>query len=273
MPLYFVLSGLFFKDYGSLKSFTLRKTNKIVIPFLFFYIVSQTLKWLFDLKSDMESNSIAFPDYTIILHNRIWFNNAIWFLLCLFEINIIYYAVQRLSTSTTFRFCYVLVIGILGATLSKYKIMLPIYLDTALTAMPFFFVGTLLKHSSLLQDKGNSGTQALIGLCTMIILIALPSFISPSKIRFVTNEVTGSYLIALISSVIGVVSLLLVCKKIKWLPLFSYIGRYSIVILCVHMVYIYILNHFGLQSLKFDFIIDTLVVTLLSWLTIPIAIK
>lgn len=40
MPLYFILSGLFFKTYDGLADFTKRKINKILIPFLFFYSIS-----------------------------------------------------------------------------------------------------------------------------------------------------------------------------------------------------------------------------------------
>lgn len=40
IPLYFILSGLFFKDYGSFRNFLKKKVNNILIPFLFFYVVS-----------------------------------------------------------------------------------------------------------------------------------------------------------------------------------------------------------------------------------------
>ena len=36
MPLYFILSGLFFKQYEGFIGFLKRKTNKLLIPFLFF---------------------------------------------------------------------------------------------------------------------------------------------------------------------------------------------------------------------------------------------
>ena len=36
MPLYFVLSGLFFKDYGNFRGSVVRKVNKLLIPFVFF---------------------------------------------------------------------------------------------------------------------------------------------------------------------------------------------------------------------------------------------
>jgi uncharacterized membrane protein YwzB len=77
----------------------------------------------------------------------------------------------------------------------------------------------------------------------------------------------------LISSGLGVISLLLVCKKIKWLPLFSFMGRYSIIILCVHMIYIFGLNILGFQSKKYGLFIELPIVTIVSWLTIPVAIK
>lgn len=36
MPLYFFLSGLFFKEYGCFSHFLIKKVNKLVIPYLFF---------------------------------------------------------------------------------------------------------------------------------------------------------------------------------------------------------------------------------------------
>lgn len=50
MPLYFVLSGIFFKTYGGFSDFIRRKTNKILVSFLFFYILAYIVfyvaKWL-----------------------------------------------------------------------------------------------------------------------------------------------------------------------------------------------------------------------------------
>lgn len=38
MPLYFFISGIFFKSYEGLFGFFIRKINKLIIPFLFFYL-------------------------------------------------------------------------------------------------------------------------------------------------------------------------------------------------------------------------------------------
>ena len=42
MPLYFFLSGVFFKQYENFGGFVKRKINKLLIPFLFFYIPTIT---------------------------------------------------------------------------------------------------------------------------------------------------------------------------------------------------------------------------------------
>lgn len=36
IPLYFFLSGLFFKEYSSFLDFIVRKVNKLIIPYIFF---------------------------------------------------------------------------------------------------------------------------------------------------------------------------------------------------------------------------------------------
>ena len=43
MPLYFFLSGLFFKSYAGFFDFCLRKVNKLLIPFTFFFITTSCI--------------------------------------------------------------------------------------------------------------------------------------------------------------------------------------------------------------------------------------
>ncbi|MBR6078396.1 MAG: acyltransferase family protein [Paludibacteraceae bacterium] len=61
MPLYYFLSGLFFKTYGSFADFTIKKINRLIIPMVFFYAIGKALGHL---------------------------NVPYWFLLSLFEVNI-----------------------------------------------------------------------------------------------------------------------------------------------------------------------------------------
>jgi len=76
-------------------------------------------------------------------------------------------------------------------------------------------------------------------------------------------------------SAVSVVGLLLICKAIKWLPLVSYCGRYSIIILVTHVIVQYplsiILNHTCFFSNLFLRAIFIAVITvIICWLLIPI---
>ena len=75
MPLYFILSGLFFKDYaGGIKEFLLRKVNKILVPYLFFILLFRGVGWLVRNYTGFASTGVNIDD--------IW--GPLWFLRCLF---------------------------------------------------------------------------------------------------------------------------------------------------------------------------------------------
>ena len=92
MPLYFILSGLFFKEYSGLWDFIKRKTNKLLIPFCFFLLPSLAL--FFITKRSF--------DFFQFLYHEVWLedisiNEPIWFLWCLFVNNIIFYVIIMCS--------------------------------------------------------------------------------------------------------------------------------------------------------------------------------
>ena len=84
MPLYFILSGLFFKDYGGFLNLLVKKANKILIPFLFFYLASYSIFYLIGWLSPdiIKSKATGISD---LFTQRQLFNGPIWFLLALFH--------------------------------------------------------------------------------------------------------------------------------------------------------------------------------------------
>lgn len=50
MPLYFFLSGIFFKRYSGIQEFAIKKVNNLIIPLLFFYAFAylyDAVSWVF----------------------------------------------------------------------------------------------------------------------------------------------------------------------------------------------------------------------------------
>lgn len=113
MPLYFVLSGLFFKDYGGWSGLLVRKTNKILVPFLFFYLLAYVvfylLKWF--APSLLVTTARGICD---VFNNRQYFNGPLWFLLALFWCHVLFYAITRMFRHDGVRIAAVLLVCVGG---------------------------------------------------------------------------------------------------------------------------------------------------------------
>lgn len=272
MPLYFVLSGLFFKDYGGIFNFLKRKINNILIPFLFFYVASSVVLWLLCMALGLEH--VPYPDLLFLFkEGEIEFNVPIWFLLCLFWVNILYYFIHSISRFVIVRCLLSLAVGGVEILLGGQQISLPLFVDSALMATPFFFFGTLLRKSFVLRNNNRLWLQAIVSIAVLVVLCVLPYFITPSYYRFKQCELVGNCVIAFLSSCLAVIALLTLCKCIKWLPFFSYFGRYSIIVMCFHYVYLDVFNDFFLGVIPHSVFWGIIVVFLLSWFSIPLSIK
>lgn len=112
IPLYFILSGLFFKDYGSFRNFLKKKVNNILIPFLFFYVVSYLIYYIIRLfvPNLYIANASGILD---VFTQRNLFNGPLWFLLCLFWTNAYFCIISLIFNKERYRAIIVLIIGCL----------------------------------------------------------------------------------------------------------------------------------------------------------------
>ena len=102
VPVFFFLSGLFFSDKLPFGSFVKKKAKALLIPFLFFFAL-----WLIVSYAGMfvTGQKLVFPELwklgTLIPSDADVTNplgaGAIWFLISLFEIYVIYYLIRQVS--------------------------------------------------------------------------------------------------------------------------------------------------------------------------------
>lgn len=240
MPLYFMLSGLFFKVYENFRGFVKRKTNKLLIPFLFFFVVTSVIPEI------VKNHQLA---VTSLLNDRyIPFNNAIWFLLCLFEVNIIFYLVHLMAKAISTRYQTVIVLvasallGGVGIYLGANRILLPLYLDTAMSALPFFAFGYwLFRHTGFMAAPLHPLRDGLLlVVCVLIVwYLAIPFIWIENRFPDVIWPL-NIYL----CGIAGTMMVLIISKFLKHLPFVSFWGRYSIIILCTQQVVITIAAYF-----------------------------
>lgn len=270
MPLYFFLSGLFFKTYGTFGNFFKKKVNKLLIPFTFFYVVSCFIRlFLFCGQSSTPSFVSFLVDFYFYHCSMV--NGPLWFLLCLFEVNVIFYALFLVCKDEIILSLSAIIVGVIGLAFSFFHIQLPMTISTSFTCLPFFCMGYYAKeHTQILykstMDKYIITISALCGLTCL--------FLSGS-VLYVENSFKGiSYFTAHLCGGAGTMMVILLSKKIGPRPLISYLGRYSIIVLCTHMLVLDIINSLlRISPLSYHFLGVFAFVIAIELILIPIMTK
>lgn len=235
MPLYFCLSGLFYKDYESVGNFMIKKINKILIPFVAWYIIGYIIYYAGRIVVSSSSEA-TFHFYDILYQNEI-FNLPIWFLLCLFWSNMWFTIVHRIFKVWYLQAASIFILAYMGLQLSERNILNFLYLGSSLTCLPFFYIGYIFKRTTLLYPDTDKKTDFYIMLLSLSVG-ALFAFIpdAPPRLNYYRNEVIyGFPLLIYLCSFSWVSGVLLLCKFLGHIPFVSWLGRYSIIVLVTHM--------------------------------------
>lgn len=142
--IFFFLSGIFFKR-KTCNVFIREKVRSIIVPFVFFYLISypyRILEYFWDNRTLSGFNwSYLFNlfDYTART-DYLFVNVPLWFLLCLFFVQILYYFVSYLDKRI------IAVIALLCLGLKEVFMSIPSFfmINAACYYMGFFALGNLL---------------------------------------------------------------------------------------------------------------------------------
>lgn len=276
MPLYFILSGLFFKEYEGFLGFLKRKTNKLLIPFLAFYLLSNLVLPFLGSLVGLCSFNWKMP-FAFFLE-RSWPNVAIWFLWCLFSMNLAFYTIVLIAKKgNKYKIAIMLalsfLLGAVGYTLSQKQVQLPFFWDTACTAMPFFCMGYIMnKYTDILRP--NKFDKYIL---PMILVLALATkLLANNTLDYKNNIYLMSFPRIYICGICGTLCVLFIAKVFKRIPFISYWGRYSIIILVTHYelrpLFVETVRLLGLP--EYATLIISLVLMMFSYmLIIPLMIK
>ncbi len=233
MPLYFFLSGLFFKTYGGTINFMVKKINKIIVPFVFFFVIS---KLFCLLRLVVVHDYSATAALTFLCRLDLVHNIPLWFLVCLFVTNLIFCVLRRaIKNDIAFSFAVVMC-ALVGVAYGEGGEAGFGYWATALTALPFFHFGYMSNRTSWLYPGKYDKYSLPLALVLIGIALAISFYSGNAHISMRDNRFVGSALASYTTSVFVVAGVLMLCKAIGRIPVVSYIGRYSIVVLCTHMI-------------------------------------
>ena len=260
MPLFFIVSGYFFKKKESIKSSFKSNFRQLIIPYIFVCAISLLITGIRQLtigKGDVihvlissmigngSANNPTFSDYRI---------GAIWFLPAMFWCRIIYNSIYLKYNNDYIKLGGVIVFFSVIATYIGLKVFVPTDLIQGLEALLFFHIGHLMKVHNIF-NRSYTYQHTIIA----ILLIAL-SMLSGSM--SMVRCYYGFWPINYLAAIFATIMIYQLSKRMHSRSL-AYCGRVSLVLLCAHNLIIS--NIFLFISDMHSRIIRTIIIMVFSF--------
>lgn len=277
MPLYFILSGIFLSINNGYTEFIQKKINRLLVPFIFFIILTNICYYIKHLIIHTPYQYIS-PLFFLFTENSYGLNNnPLWFLASLFTTYMMFAFMHYLFKGELYKICIAsLFCGLIGYMLWISKISIPFYLDTSLTCTPFICAGIIIRKKTNILTCNEGGNNRFYNLVASLICFLITYLSCGGESLFYKNEYQDNYFFVLLAGISGSIGVLLLCKMIVKLPIISFIGRYSIIVLGMHTIIINEMKYFFLykftQPIYWE-IITFIVVIIISCCLIRFFIK
>lgn len=232
MPLYFCLSGMFFKDYGGFKNLLVKKADKLLLPFFGWYLISYCFYYFRVFTLGEASEYFHILDF---FTRPYFYNLPLWFLMSLFWVNVIYCFIQKITSRWYLQVYCVIGFMLIGWSLSFSEMPNWFFIGTAMTCLPFFYMGRMVFNTKLIKEKDLKTDIAVLAVCAAVISIVMIFAGEGVLMSYYNNTLEKGEPAYLYLSAAGlVIVILLGCKYINRIPGISYLGRFSIIALVTH---------------------------------------
>lgn len=249
MPLYFFLSGIFFKTYGGVKNLLIKKTNNLIFPYLFFSLFI-LVDHLFRTDKEM---FYSWGYYVFFFIEP--YNIPLWFLRCLFFVYIIYYFMNEFIRDIKLRVftCFIVAIllwyisPILKANCNEtlYWILYRMNIISAFMALPYISMAEWLRFNDFFNKKFSFYANLKFLVLSIIVWLVFYPYGSG---EFRLGLFEGNVICFLVASFAGLFMILFFSRIFNKIFYISYLGRYSIIVLGIHGVLLYPLHSFSLLN-------------------------
>ena len=239
MPFFFFLSGYIFyfhkiNDFGS---FVKKRFKAIVIPYFMFASIWYIYWLLIERKVRPDSMDVnKFKPLLGIFYgigSDTWliFNIVLWFLPCLFITEIIFYLIAKNVKKDRNIISILLTSSIIGYIVSIYLgFRFPWGINIVFTSIVFYGLGYIL-HRSNLENKLTPVREYILIILLLVINIPIGFINGPVSMGAL---VLGNYFLYYIAATSGTLFLYFISRKLPHYRWLSFLGRNSLIILCIH---------------------------------------
>lgn len=240
MPLFFFISGYLFdvNKYDSFFKFFKHRFRQLLVPYFFFNVITYFF-WLLIGRRFGNDSSADISVFTPIIGifygtdtgNYLIHCGSLWFLPCLFLVEIIYYMFIKVHKGLLL--LLLTLIGYINFRIDH--VMLPWSFDVALVAIFFYCVSDILKSAINKGVKIKVIYKLLIVLASLFLHWFLINLTGRSDM---SSNTYNNYFLFLITALNGIVIIVLfsslIADLIQKIPLIEYFARNTIIILSFH---------------------------------------
>ncbi len=253
MPLFFIISGMLFKrsKFNGFTDFAGKRIKRLFMPYLLYSIATWAVWAVFNYVRGIDVESYFKPLLQTILAQGsgqfFVYNSPLWFIPCLFAIEIMYFFTSRFHDAVNFGLCLVMmVVSIVLESLFGYDYLylLPWNFDAALMALPLYAMGNLtVKHYSLSQINEVVCQHKIIALGgAMMIAVLLTVSLNQWNSISMGYSYYGNEWVFHLRALMGTAMVLMLAiiiadsDRIKRLcDAFVWCGQNSLDIMCTHV--------------------------------------
>ena len=233
IPLFFFLSGLFFKPDEQWGSFLIKKIKRLYVPYvvanLIFLVVDVILRKISGIDIIVDDD-LKHAVKIVLGIGLAPLGGATWFLIALFRSVILYKIVNALCRGRQAVVSLICIsIGIVGLfATSKFAI------SSTMVAVAFYWLGVFRKSAVFRLDKISPIWKIVVALLSLVVLIVL----RPHNAMDVSSAFYDNRLFAVVGSCLGIIFVLtsseLLKKMTKLSRLFCYVGKNTMPVLIGH---------------------------------------
>ena len=246
MPLFFMISGFFY--YRQSPTRFLKKTAmRLLVPWLFFVALNifYAVVYGFWLSHDIHSTVIEtlakinpLREYSHLLYRAIWFLIALFFVGNLY--NFICHMLSAYHIDNPRVLDGIVLLSYMVGYLSQLYIDLPFFVDSALSVVLYYHLGSKFKSFLTDTDVGNFWRSPWVSVLIFVALMCLPAFFSIPEVDIKLNQYPWwlpFFMVPVFFALYNIVKWL--CSKHVCLPLRKLLvkcGFYSLCFLGFHRI-------------------------------------